>query len=78
MKEVTLSAPSYDAMQSIYLARDVYMPSNSKHLPDAELNESYKRFFKGFSILKDQPEAAGFMQDIELYKKELKAFNLRD
>jgi len=78
MREVTLTAPSYEILRNIYLARDVYMPSNVEKLSDTEINEGYKRFFKGFNILKDQPEAKEFLEDIDLYRKELRAFNLRD
>jgi glycerol-3-phosphate O-acyltransferase/dihydroxyacetone phosphate acyltransferase len=78
MREVTLSAPSYEALQNIYLARDIYMPSDSSRLSDKDINEIYKRFFKGFSILKGMPEAKVYLENIELYRKELKAFNLRD
>jgi len=78
MKEVTLSSPNFQIQQNIYIARDIYMPSNQKKLTESEVNESYKRFFKGFNLLKDQPEANEFLSDINLYRKELKALNLRD
>lgn len=78
MKEVTLSAPSYAVLQNIYLARDIYMPTKSEKLTEDQINDSYKRFFKGFNLLKDQPEAKKLLADVGLYRKELKALNLRD
>jgi len=61
MREVTLSAPSYEVLRNIYLARNIYMPTKVDKLSDEEINEGYKRFFKGFNILKDQPEAKEFL-----------------
>ena len=54
------------------------MPTDSSQLSEEEINDIYKRFFKGFNILKDQPEAKELLNDVGLYRKELKALNLRD
>lgn len=41
MKQVTMTAPSYNEMQSIYMARNLYLPKNIRNLsPEAE-NEIY-------------------------------------
>jgi hypothetical protein len=56
MREVTLSAPSYKQLRQIYMARDLYMPRNAtKKYSKEQINEIYKRFFKGYSKFKDNP-----------------------
>lgn len=78
MKEVTLSAPSYSELQRIYMARDIYLPSNTNDFTPEQNNEIYKRFFKGFHKYKNSPELKSILEEIEDYKKELKTFNVRD
>lgn len=68
MREVTLSAPNYSVLRNIYLARDLYMPTDSSKLSEKEINEIYKRFFKGFNILKDDPNLKAFLDNVELYR----------
>ena len=56
MKEVTFYADNYEELQSIYLARRMYLhPDEEKKLSGAEINELYKRFSNGFNHMKHEP-----------------------
>ena len=39
MKDVTLSAPSYQELKELYMARNLYMPKNSASLSFEQINE---------------------------------------
>ena len=57
MKEVTFTADNYEELQSIYLARWMYLnPDDEKNLTKEEVNELYKRFSNGFNHMKNEPE----------------------
>lgn len=60
------------------MARDLYMPSNISNYTKEEINEIYKRFFKGFKTYRDKPELKQLLEEIDQYMKELKALNVRD
>ncbi len=78
MKQVTMTAPSYHEMQSIYMARNLYLPKNIKNLsPEAE-NEIYQRFFNGYNMVKDNPEVKQLIEAITSYRMMLKLFNIAD
>ena len=41
MHEVTLTAPSYNELQAIYMARNLYLPKNIQNLTDEQENDIY-------------------------------------
>jgi len=78
LHEVTMTAPSYDELQAIYMARNLYLPHDiSDFTPDQE-NEIYQRFAKGYNTMKDLPEMKELVLGITSYRKMLKLFNIKD
>jgi len=79
MREVTLSAPSYNELKKIYLARDIYLPRKLKQqLSPEQLNDNYKKFFQGYNSFRDKPELKELLEEIGLYEKQLKTFSIND
>ena len=56
MHEVTMTAPSYNELQAIYMARNLYLPKRISGFTPEQENEIYQRFSKGYNSLKDNPE----------------------
>ena len=78
MKQVTMTAASVVEMQSIYMARNLYLPKNTNNLsPEAE-NEIYQRFFNAYNMVKDNPEVRKLIEAITSYRMMLKLFNITD
>jgi len=51
LRSVTFTAPNFKELRSIYLARKLYLPSTEeKEFTEVEINELYKRFFKGYNF----------------------------
>lgn len=49
LRSVTFSAPSYKELRAIYLSRRLYLPATqAESYTQEEINELYKRFFKGY------------------------------
>ena len=53
MREVTMTAPSINELQAIYMARNLYLPKNLVGFTDEQENEIYQRFQKGYNAMKD-------------------------
>ena len=56
MHEVVMTAPSWDELQAIYMARNLYLPKNISGFTQEQENEIYQRFATGYNIMKDDPE----------------------
>lgn len=54
------------------------MPKDTSKYTVEEINEVYKRFFKGFNQYRDHEEIKQLLEDIGTYMMELKAFNVQD
>ena len=68
MHEVTMTAPSYNELQAIYMFRNLYLPKNIQEFTPEEENEIYQKFANGFNKLKDHPEMAGIVEEITIYR----------
>jgi glycerol-3-phosphate O-acyltransferase / dihydroxyacetone phosphate acyltransferase len=79
MRSVTFSAPSYRELRAIYLARRLYLPtSEEKEFTEEDLNNLYKRFFKGYKEMRKEPEVEELMKQVYIYGAELKSLGIRD
>lgn len=56
MREVVMTAPSYNELQAIYMARNLYLPKRLQSFSPEQENDIYQRFSKGYSMLKEKPE----------------------
>jgi hypothetical protein len=41
MREVTMTAPTYDELQAIYMARNLYLPKNIGEFTQEQENDIY-------------------------------------
>lgn len=79
MRSVTFSAPNYKELRSIYLARKLYLPSvEEKDFTQEDINELYKRFFRGYKEMRKEPEVENLMKEVYSYGAELKSLGIRD
>lgn len=84
MREVTLNAPSYKELRQLYMAREIYMPSSrslgegQRKFTVEEVNEINKKFFKGFQAYRSTPELKTLLEEVDIYMKELKTYNVED
>lgn len=78
MHEVIMTAPSYDELQAIYMARNLYLPKNIQNLSPEQHNEIYQRFAKGYEKIKDEPELRQLVDAITGYRQMLKLMNIKD
>lgn len=53
LREIIFTAPNYNELQAIYMARKLYMPKKSPKLTKEQENDLYARFFKGYNAFKD-------------------------
>ena len=51
----------------IYLARDLYMPSDVSLYTAKEINDIYKRFCKGFNSFRDNSEMKNLIEELKVY-----------
>jgi len=56
MHEVTITAPSYDELQALYMAKKLYLPKNISTLTPEDENGVHQRFAVGYNKMKDEPE----------------------
>lgn len=86
MREVTLNASSYKELKQVYMAREIYMPERrlvaqadkKTDFTAEEINEIQKKFFKGFNAFKGNEQLRDLLEEIDVYMKELKAYNIQD
>lgn len=78
MHEVVMTAPSWDELQAIYMARNLYLPKNIQGFSRAQENEIYQRFAKGYNEMKDDPELRQLVDAITGYRQMLKLLNIND
>jgi len=77
MKAVTLTAPSYNELKSLFLIRSLYIPTDVKVTP-TQFTEICKRFIKGYNKLKDNETIKKAMSQVNEYTNELDKVGLRD
>lgn len=79
MRSVTFSAPNYQELRAIYLARKLYLPTiHEKDFTEEDINDLYKRFFKGYNAMREEPEVQKLMKEVYSYGAELKSLGIRD
>lgn len=77
MKSVTLTAPSYNELKSLFIVRNLYIPTDIKVTP-TQYTEICKRFIKGYEKLKDNETIKKEMEKVNEYTNELDKVGLRD
>jgi hypothetical protein len=77
MKAVTLTAPSYQELRSLFFVRKLYVPKNIQLSP-TQYSELCKRFSKGYEKLKDQAETKHLVRNVNKYMNELETTGLGD
>lgn len=77
MKAVTLTAPSYNELKSLFIIRSLYIPTDVKVTP-TQFTEICKRFIKGYNKLKDNETIKKAMSKVNEYTNELDEVGLRD
>lgn len=77
MKAVTLTAPTYMELRSLFLVRKLYVPPDTKLSP-AQYSELCKRFTKGYERLKNLEETKDMMYKINKYIVELDSLGIND
>jgi len=77
MKAVTLTAPSYNELKSLFILRNLYVPKDVELSP-TQFTELCKRFNKGYEKLKDNEEIKGALIRINEYAKQLDDLGIRD
>jgi len=74
---VTVCAPSYEQLSTIWAIRRLYQPSGLKLSVDDKLELS-RRFEAGYEKLKDEPRVAELKIRVESYQRQLKYHSLSD
>lgn len=77
MKSVTLTAPSYAELKSLFLVRKLYVPPDAKLTP-TQYNELCKRFSKGYEKLKDRKDTQELVSKVNRYINELENTGIND
>jgi hypothetical protein len=77
MKAVTLTAPSYQELRSLYLIRKLYVPNNVQ-LTATQYSEICKRFSKGYEKLKEREDTKHLVRMVNKYMNELELTGLGD
>lgn len=77
MKAVTLTAPTYQELKSLYLVRKLYVP-NDVRLTPTQYSELCKRFSKGYEKMKEHPETVKAMSHVNEYTNELEMTGIND
>mmetsp|Transcript_26571 Transcript_26571/g.26447 ORF Transcript_26571/g.26447 Transcript_26571/m.26447 type:complete len:378 (+) Transcript_26571:685-1818(+) len=79
LRSVTFTAPNYRELKNIYLARRLYIPSSEiGNYSQEEINELYKRFFKGYQEMRKRPEVENLMEEVYEYGRDLKSLGVKD
>lgn len=78
MREILFTAPSYNELQAIFLARQLYLPMKLPHYTKEEQNDIYMRFFKGYDAFKGNKELKEVMDELTDYRHALKTVNIED
>ena len=79
LRSVTFTAPSFKELRSIYLARRLYIPSTEEtNYTQEDINELYKRFFKGYNQCRNEVEVQETFEEIHDYGTQLKSLGIRD
>jgi glycerol-3-phosphate O-acyltransferase/dihydroxyacetone phosphate acyltransferase len=77
MKAVTLTAPSYQELRSLFLVRKLYVPPEAK-LTATQYNELCKRFSKGYEKLKEREDTQILIKKVNKYINELESTGIND
>lgn len=79
LRSVTFTAANYKELKSIYLARRLYIPSTEiNNYSQEDINELYKRFFKGYQEKRKEEEVESIMDEVYEYGAELKSLGIKD
>lgn len=55
------------------------MPRNAdEKMSSEDINLVYKRFFKGYNAFREKPELKELLEELAIYEKQLKVFNVKD
>lgn len=71
LRDVTLTAPDYKTLTSVFLAREIYTPENKKLKPNEELIIN-RRLSEGYKRLQDRPDMKQLFEGLCLYHSYLK------
>lgn len=77
MKSVTLTAPSYNELKSLFIIRNLYIPTDLKVTP-TQYTEICKRFVKGYEKLKENETIKKVMSEVNEYTYQLDRVGLKD
>ncbi len=77
MRSVTLTAPSYKELKSLFFVRRLYAPPDMELTPTQHM-ELCKRFSKGYEKLKDREETKEMVKRVNNYTNELEATGIND
>lgn len=77
MKAVTLTAPSYSHLKSLFFVRKLYVPTEVKLTP-TQYSELCKRFSKGYEKLKELEDTKQIMAQVKKYMVELDKVGITD
>jgi glycerol-3-phosphate O-acyltransferase/dihydroxyacetone phosphate acyltransferase len=78
MREVTMTAPTIQGLEAIYMARNLYLDDEVTGLSEEEENVIYQKFAKVYNATKDLPETQQLVESIQSYKTMLWLLNIRD
>jgi uncharacterized protein YjiS (DUF1127 family) len=77
MKAVTLTAPSYNELKSLFILRSLYVPKEVKLSP-TQYTELCKRFIKGYEKLKENEDIKSALLKVNEYARQLDDLGIRD
>lgn len=61
------------------MSRRLYLPSTKERdFTEEEINELYKRFFKGYSHIKNEPDVKSLFDEVYNYGGQLKSLGITD
>lgn len=77
MRSVTIHAPTYSELRSVYIARSLYVPETERLTPEEEYIIS-RRLAEGYNKFKDHPEVQKIFNGLKAYRETLKRLGLSD
>jgi len=55
------------------------MPRNADtKMSSEDINQVYKRFFKGYNAFREKPELKELLEELAIYQKQLNVFEVKD
>lgn len=77
MRGVTIRAPTFSELTSVFIARSLYVPEDYKLSPKEEFMLN-RRMAEGYNKFKDHPEVEKLVASVKAYRLQLKALGLGD